>query len=184
LRGDPIPTDGRVLIDNIATSDKAFANVSPSVAYVGPRPVTFRGTILENITSFQPHTRNFARTMAMLIGLEDSVNELPNGYDTKVGDGIADGLPVSLMQQMSIVRALSSAPRVLLLDSVDAVLDRRADTALIRAIDKLRGNLTLIIGTYRPSVLAKCDAIFRLTDDGQLIKSHTAPPVEPARGVA
>ena len=184
LLGDLAPTHGCVMIDDIATTDKAFANIRPLVAYVGPNPVTFRGTILDNLTNFQPHRRNFARQMAILMGLEESVNELPNGYDTMVGESIAEGIPASLAQQMTIVRALSTGARVLLLDEANAVLDRRAETSLIEAIDKLRGDLTLIIATHRPSVLAKSDIVYTLTD-GQLVDSPIAASTElTAKGAA
>src|SRR6202035_771169 len=175
--GDLAPTSGRVMINNIATTDKAFANIRPLVAYVGPNPVTFRGTILDNLTNFQPHRRNFARQMAIVMGLEETVNELPNGYDTMVGESIAEGVPASLAQQMTIVRAFSTGARILLLDEANAVLDRRAETSLIEAIEKLRGNLTLIIATHRPSVLAKSDVVYTLTD-GQLVDSPIAALTE------
>jgi ATP-binding cassette, subfamily C, bacterial LapB len=184
LLGDLVPTHGCVMIDDIATTDRAFANIRPLVAYVGPNPVTFRGTILENLTNFQPHRRNCARQMAILMGLEESVNELPNGYDTMVGESIAEGIPASLAQQMTIVRALSTGARVLLLDEANAVLDRRAETSLIEAIDKLRGDLTLIIATHRPSVLAKSDIVYTLID-GQLVDSPIAASTElTAKGAA
>jgi ATP-binding cassette subfamily C protein LapB len=182
LLGDLAPTSGRVMIDDIATTDKAFANIRPLVAYVGPNPVTFRGTILDNLTNFQPHRRNFARQMAIVMGLEETVNELPNGYDTMVGESIAEGVPASLAQQMTIVRAFSTGARVLLLDEANAVLDRRAETSLIEAIEKLRGDLTLIIATHRPSVLAKSDVVYTLTD-GQLVDSPIAASIA-AKGAA
>jgi ATP-binding cassette subfamily C protein LapB len=183
LRGDLVPTNGRVTVDNIATTDGAFANVRPFIAYVGPNPVKFHGTILDNLTMFQSHRRNFSRQMAVLVGLEDSVNELPNGYDTKVGESIAESLPASIAQQMTIVRALSTAPRVLFLNNANTVLDRRAEAALIQAIDKLRGDLTLFIATDRPSVLAKCDVVYGLTE-GRLTENRIAATVPPAKGVA
>ncbi len=184
LLGDRKPTSGRVSIDGIATVDKAFTNTRSSVAYVGPKPVIFSGTILDNLTNFQPQKRNYARNTAMLLGLEGSVNALPDGYDTKVGENIAESLPASIAQQITIVRALATGARVLLLDHANTSLDRRAEAALIQAIDKLRGGLTLIIATLRPSVLAKSDVIYALTD-GRLVEGRITAPFEPAaKGVA
>jgi ATP-binding cassette subfamily C protein LapB len=182
LLGDLVPTKGRITIDDIATTDRAFASVRPFVAYVGPNPIKFRGTILDNLTIFQSHRRNFARQMAMLIGLEDSVNELPNGYDTKIGESVAESLPASIAQQMTICRALSTGPRVLLLNNANTVLDRRAEAALIQAIDKLRGSLTLFIVTDRPSVLAKSDVVYTLTE-GRLTESRIVAAAGPSARV-
>ena len=162
--GDIVPTSGRVTIDGIATTDNAFANIRKAVAYVGPKPVIFRGTILDNLTSFQPQWRNFARQMAILVDLEEAVNKLPNGYDTMVGESIDEIIPASIAQQITIVRALATGARLLLLDECSAILDGHAEHALIAAIAKLRGNLTLIIATHRPSILAKTDVVYTLTD--------------------
>ena len=85
---------------------------------------------------------------------------------------------------MTIVRALSTGPRVLLLNNANTVLDRSAETALIQAIDKLRGGLTLFIVTDRPSVLAKSDVVYNLTE-GQLTEIQIAAGTSPSpRGVA
>jgi ATP-binding cassette, subfamily C, bacterial LapB len=184
LLGDLVPTTGRITVDDIATTDRAFANVRPFLAYVGPEPVKFRGTILDNLTMFQSHRRSLARQMAMLIGLEESVNGLPKGYDTEIGDSAAESLPASIAQQMTIVRALSTGPRVLVLNNTNTLLDRRAEAALIEAIDKLRGGLTLFMATDRPSVLAKSDVVYRLAE-GQLTESRiVAAPGPSSRGVA
>jgi ATP-binding cassette subfamily C protein LapB len=181
--GDLTPTNGRITIDDIASTDSAFAGVRAFVTYVGPKPVIFRGTVLDNITNFESTRRNFARQMAILIGLEESLNELPKGYDTMLGENLADSVPPSLAQQITIARALASGPRVLLLEDVSAVLDHRADAALISAMDKLRGSLTLMVTTYRPSVLAKSDIVYALTD-GQLVRHQLAKARSPQRGVA
>jgi ATP-binding cassette, subfamily C, bacterial LapB len=179
--GDILPTSGHVIIDGIATTDNTFANMRKAIAYVGPKPAIFRGTILDNLTSFQPQSRNFARQMAALADLEEAVHKLPNGYDTMVGESIDEIIPASIAQLITIVRALTTGARLLLLDESSAILDRHAEHALIAAIAKLRGKLTLIIATHRPSILAKADVVYTLTD-GQLVEPAGAMPF--AIGVA
>ena len=118
--------------------------------------------------------------MAVLFGLEQAVNELPSGYDTMLGESINETIAASLAQQITIVRALARGARVVLFDEPTAILDRNAESAFIAAIDKLRGNLTLLIATHRPSILATADAIYTLTG-AQLSEKHGASA---ARGVA
>ena len=183
LLGDLAPTDGRVSIDDTATTDKTFAVVRRSIAYVGARPNIFGGTILDNLTNFQPHRRNFSRQMAVLAGLENAINELPNGYDTLIGDNTGENVPASIAQQIAIVRALAAEPRIILLDDVTAVLDRNADSAFVRAIEKLRGGPTLIIATHQPSLLATCDVVYVLSG-GQLIGNPIAKAGTSAEGAA
>ena len=97
-----------------------------------------------------------------------------------LGESINETIAASLAQQITIVRALARGARVVLFDEPTAILDRNAESAFIAAIDKLRGNLTLLIATHRPSILATADAIYTLTN-AQLSEKHGASA---ARGVA
>jgi ATP-binding cassette subfamily C protein LapB len=157
IKGEVAPATGCVSIDGISTSAPQFASIRRQIAYVGASPVTFSGTIMENLTMFGPEKRDFARKMTQLLGLETTINLLPDGYETRLGEGIGDDLPMSIAQQMNIVRALTNRPRILALDEANVPLDAVAEPAMIRALNFLRGSLTIIIVTHRPSLLALCD---------------------------
>jgi ATP-binding cassette subfamily C protein LapB len=165
IQGDIEPTSGRVTIGGVSTMEPNFQAIRPCIAYVGAAPVMFSGTIMENLTVFSPEKRDFARKMSQLLGLEATINLLPDGYETELGRGIGDDLPMSIAQQVSIVRALTNRPRVLALDEANMVLDAVAEPALIRALETLRGRLTVIVVTHRPSLLALCDRLI-LVEDG------------------
>lgn len=166
IKGEVEPATGCVMIDGISTLAPRFASIRRQIAYVGASPVTFSGTIMENLTMFGPEKRDFARKMAQLLGLETTINLLPDGYETKLGEGIGDDLPMSIAQQMNIVRALTNRPRLLALDEANVLLDAVAEPALIRALNFLRGSLTIIVVTHRPSLLALCDHQI-IVDDGR-----------------
>jgi ATP-binding cassette subfamily C protein LapB len=157
MQGEIEPTAGRVMIDGVSTLTPQFAAIRRHIAYVGAVPAIFSGTIMENLTMFGPEKRDFARKMAQLMGLEATINLLPDGYETKLGEGIGDDLPMSIAQQVNIVRALTNRPRVLALDEANMLLDAIAEPALIKALNCLRGRLTLVVVTHRPSLLALCD---------------------------
>ena len=157
MLGEIEPTAGRVTVDDISTSAPQFAAMRRHIAYVGAIPAIFSGTLMENLTMFGPEKRDFARKMAQLIGLEATINLLPDGYETKLGEGIGDDLPMSIAQQVNIVRALTNRPRVLALDEANTHLDAIAEPALIQALNVLRGSLTVIVVTHRPSLLGLCD---------------------------
>jgi ATP-binding cassette subfamily C protein LapB len=157
LQGDIEPTSGRITIGNVSTVQPKFQAIRRCIAYVGAAPVIFSGTIMENLTIFSPEKRDFARKMSQLLGLETIINLLPDGYETMLGRGIGDDLPTSTAQQVNIVRALTTKPRILALDEANMVLDAIAEPALIRALETLRGHLTVIVVTHRPSLLALCD---------------------------
>jgi len=174
IQGDIEPTSGRVAIGGVSTMEPNFQAIRPCIAYVGAAPVMFSGTIMENLTVFSPEKRDFARKMSQLFGLETTINLLPDGYETELGRGIGDDLPMSIAQQVNIVRALTNRPRVLALDEANMVLDAVAEPALIRALETLRGRLTVIVVTHRPSLLALCDRLI-LVEDGHATWSVPAP---------
>jgi ATP-binding cassette subfamily C protein LapB len=174
IQGDIEPTSGRVTIGGVSTMEPNFQAIRPCIAYVGAAPVMFSGTIMENLTVFSPEKRDFARKMSQLFGLETTINLLPDGYETELGRGIGDDLPMSIAQQVNIVRALTNRPRVLALDEANMVLDAVAEPALIRALETLRGRLTVIVVTHRPSLLALCDRLI-LVEDGHATWSVPAP---------
>ena len=164
IQGDVIPSSGSVTVGGVPTTEANFSAVRPCIAYVGATPVIFSGTIMENLTVFSPERRDFARKMSQLIGLEAIINRLPDGYETMLGRGIGDDLPMSIAQQVNIVRALTNRPRILALDEANMVLDVIAEPALIQALETLRGYLTVIVVTHRPSLLALCDRLIVIED--------------------
>jgi ATP-binding cassette subfamily C protein LapB len=176
VQGDIKPTTGRVTVGGFSTVERDFPAARRYIAYVGAAPVIFSGTIMENLTVFSPEKRDFARKMSQLMGLEAIINLLPDGYETVLGRGIGDDLPMSTAQQVNIVRALTNRPRVLALDEANMVLDAIAEPALIRALESLRGHLTLLVVTHRPSLLALCDRLM-IVEDG-----HVAWPVSASGG--
>jgi ATP-binding cassette, subfamily C, bacterial LapB len=165
IQGDIEPASGRVTIGGVPTMDANFPAIRSRIAYVGAAPVIFSGTIMENLTIFSPEKRDFARKMSQLLGLEATINLLPDGYETMLGRGMGDDLPMSIAQQVNIVRALTNRPRVLALDEANMLLDAIAEPALIRALQTLRGHLTVMIVTHRPSLLALCDRLM-IVEDG------------------
>jgi ATP-binding cassette subfamily C protein LapB len=174
IQGDIEPASGRVTIGGVSTMEPNFLAIRSRIAYVGAAPVIFSGTIMENLTIFSPEKRDFARKMSQLLGLEATINLLPDGYETMLGRGIGDDLPMSIAQQVNIVRALTGRPRILALDEANMALDAIAEPALIRALETLRGHLTVIIVTHRPSLLALCDRLI-IVEDGHATWSVAAP---------
>jgi ATP-binding cassette, subfamily C, bacterial LapB len=165
IQGDIKPTTGRITVGGVSTIEPDFPAARRTIAYVGAAPVIFSGTIMENLTVFSPEKRDFARKMSQLVGLEPIINLLPDGYETMLSRGIGDDLPMSTAQQVNIVRALTNRPRVLALDEANVVLDAIAEPALLRALESLRGHLTVLVVTHRPSLLALCDRLM-IVEDG------------------
>lgn len=184
LRGELAPSSGRVLIGGVATTTADFAFIKPSISYVGASPSIFRGTILENLTLFRPELGHRAHRLSKDLGLDRAINLLPEGFETKLGEGIADDLPASIAQQVCVVRALVGDPAILILDEANTVLDRGAEANLIRVIEKMRGQKTIIIATHRPSLLALGDMRIHLSKSGIEVENGRAATGDAAKNTA
>ena len=163
LRGELAPTTGRTEISGYDIFGADRARVLAGIRFVGPDPEVFHGTLLENIIMHRPGDAiEVGRQSAQLIGLERGINRLPKGFDTPLGDGSADVLPAGMLQQISIARALAGTPQVLLFDEANSRLDMRADAALRVGLEQVRGLMTCLLVSNRPSLLAIADRVFEL----------------------
>ncbi len=170
LTGELMPVAGKVMIGGREYSGLYEHALRKTVAYVDSQPVIFNGTILENIAMFGAVSDiSHARMAAKLIGLEKEIHLLPKGYETQLGSDLGGKIPNSTLQRICIARALAGEPKILILDEANAQLDQPAEKGLIDALTKLRGYLTVIIISQRPSMLAVADHQYEL-QDGKLRK--------------
>lgn len=164
IGGKDFPDSGRV-VHSPANEREA----GRGVAYVSDRSAIFRGSIMQNITMFRGGAaEEAARAAARLIGLEADVHRLPRGFETQIGHGAAHTLPPSLMQRILIARAIALRPAILLLDEASVLLDSDAETALMRGLLTMKGRVTIVLVSDRPSVLRLADRVFRL-EAGRLV---------------
>ena len=163
--GELSPVAGEVLIGGHDFSGPLKHALRKHIAYVDSRSAVFNGTIIENLTMFGAVSDiAHARMAAKLIGLEKEIHLLPKGYDTPLGADLAGKIPASPLQRICIARALAGEPKILVLDEANAQLDQQAEKGLVNALYRLKGHLTVIIVTHRPSMLAVADRQYKLAD--------------------
>ena len=181
IRGQSPPTTGDVKMDGYDTSGIPRATMARLVSYVPQKISVFQGTILENITMFRTGDAiDDAREAARLIGLETDIHQLPSGYDTKLAEGITEELPVDMMQRITIARALTRKPKILLFDEGNSSLDARSDVLLRKGLERLKGRISVVLVSLRPSMLRMADRVYAL-QDGKLfdVSSEYADPAMP-----
>lgn len=150
---EPI-SGGRVLIDGRDAAEMTEAEKSKLISLVPQKPEMFKGTVLENLTLFEPGRADAAKALAKEIGIDRFVSRLPLGYDTTIGDGSQDGMPMGVRQLISIVRALAKKPRLVLFDEANSSVDGAGDQAVRALFERIRGETTVILVTSRPSMLS------------------------------
>ncbi|WP_422378158.1 peptidase domain-containing ABC transporter [Roseibium sp.] len=179
VSGDVEPTSGQVLIDGHNLYGPDHRAMRKHIAYVSNDAQMFSGTILQNLTLFGSHASpQKARMAADMIGLEKDIHLLPLGYDTQLGNAIEENLTDSMVQRIAIARALAGEPKILILNDANGALDHKSEAELVEALKRLKGQLTTLIVSHRPSFRAIADKQFHL-DQGRLTAAPKA--AEPPR---
>ncbi len=188
ITGELKPTTGSVVIGGLESCPDREQLQVKDVAYVSASTATFKGTILENITMFRTGAAvEAAQHAAKLIGLEDEIHRLPDGYDTPLAQGVSQTLSSGLLQRVAIARALARNPRILILDEANSQLDFQGDASLHAGLESLKGTMTAIIISNRPSFLAIAERVYALnggTLELQRDEATTGIAQAPVQGTA
>ncbi|MBF0168414.1 MAG: ATP-binding cassette domain-containing protein [Alphaproteobacteria bacterium] len=175
MLGIDIPQKGRVLIDGIDVRQYDSLSLKRQVAYLPQRGEVFSGTILENLTMFDPNMTDRALEVASQVGLDEVVSAMRLGYDTPIGEGVSESLPAGVVQRIAIARALASDPKIVLFDEANSSVDSVGDRYIRSAIESLRGNCTLVLITHRPSYTKLADRTFELVNGRLRPKDASSP---------
>ncbi|WP_440639240.1 type I secretion system permease/ATPase [Bradyrhizobium sp. PUT101] len=174
-----IPERGRVLVDGIDVTQVDPAWLRRQIGVVLQDSVLFNCSIRENIAFADPGTSTErvieAATMA---GAHNFILQLPNGYDTVVGER-GSSLSGGQRQRIAIARALVTDPRILIFDEATSALDYESEHIVQQNMAKIVQGRTVLIIAHRLSALRMADRIItiedgRLVEDGphqQLVKS-------------
>jgi len=185
IRGLLAPLEGRVLIDGHDVAAIPSETLRSVVALVPQQEALFRGTLMDNITMFRPELAGAGRVAAEMLGLALEVDRMPMGFKSPIGEGAVDQLPRGVGQRICIARALVDKPKILLLDEANSAMDIAGDVALAETIRMLRGKVTLVLVSYRPSNLALAHRVVDLRDgiieeqapeDRAPVAAASAPP--------
>jgi len=175
-----VPENGRVLIDGVDLAMVDLAWLRRQTGVVLQENVLFNTTIRENIALADP-AMSMERIIeaAELAGAHDFILELPEGYDTVVGER-GSSLSGGQRQRIAIARALITDPRILILDEATSALDYESERAIQQNMKRIAAGRTVFVIAHRLSTVRQADRIIaiergRLVEDGNhedLIRSN------------
>jgi ATP-binding cassette subfamily B protein len=172
------PTQGRILLDNTDIRDFTIADLRNQFSIVLQEPVLFSTTIAENISYGKPEARyTEIVTAAKAANAHDFIENLPDGYDTLVGER---GMMLSggERQRISLARAFLKDAPILILDEPTSSIDLKTESSIMDAMERLMQGRTTFMIAHRPNTLVNCDVLL-LIDDGELVrvKSDVSPTI-------
>ena len=166
------PSSGSVLWDEVDLRDVKLESLRRQLALVTQETVLFNDTVRHNIAYGKPEATEAEIQEAATIALaHDFIREMPDGYDTIVGErGIF--LSGGQRQRLAIARAILVNAPVLILDEATSALDAESERLVQRAIANLVRNRTTIVIAHRLSTVRRADVIV-VMEAGRIIETGT-----------
>ncbi|MEQ8902395.1 MAG: ABC transporter transmembrane domain-containing protein [Roseovarius sp.] len=166
------PDEGRITLDGVALWDMARHEFRADLALVPQDPVIFAASARENIRFGRLDASDAEiEAAARAANAHDFIAQLPEGYDTYVGErGVM--LSGGQKQRIAIARAILRDAAVLLLDEATSALDAESERAVQQAVDAMARTRTTIIVAHRLATVKKADRIV-VMDQGRIVAQGT-----------
>jgi len=175
-----VPEQGRLLVDGIDISLIDAAQLRRQVGVVLQENLLFNRSVRENIAITDPAAPIEAVVrVARLAGAHDFISELPEGYDTVVGEQ-GSGLSGGQRQRIAIARALFTNPRILIFDEATSALDYESEAVIQRNMSHICQGRTVLVIAHRLSAVRHAHRII-VMDRGQIVEAgpHDALVAKP-----
>jgi ATP-binding cassette, subfamily B, bacterial MsbA len=177
------PTSGRITLDGVDTNDIKLDTLRALTGVVSQDTVLFNDTVFRNIAygAAGTRTREDVIKAARDANAHDFIMELPEGYDTVLGER-GTRLSGGQRQRLAIARALLTDPPILILDEATSALDTESERLVQEAIERLLENRTVFVIAHRLSTVAHANLILVL-DRGRVVERGTHDELLKRRGV-
>ena len=169
------PTEGEILLGGIKP-ESWIQNNPGLIAYVPQRPGMVSGTIAENIALGVRAQDIDSERLDKAIRdshLYETLAALKFGIDTDLGNR-KDNLSGGQLQRIGLARALYTQPKLLVMDEATSALDAESENEINKALDEMRGKVTVVLIAHRLNTVQRADQVF-LIEKGKLMDSGTFP---------
>ncbi|MFD0390157.1 ATP-binding cassette domain-containing protein [Tistrella bauzanensis] len=184
-----VPLSGSVRLDGADAARWPRERLGPAIGYLPQDVVLLAGSVRDNIARFGDADDALVIQAAERAGAHDMILALPQGYDTRVGDG-GIGLSGGQRQRIGFARALYGDPAIIALDEPNSSLDNDGEQALVIALKRLRTEgRTVLIVAHRTGILGLSDRLLVLREGrvhmygptAEVVKALSTPRAEGGR---
>ncbi|MGH9194041.1 MAG: ABC transporter ATP-binding protein [Acidimicrobiales bacterium] len=173
---------GRIALDGVDVRNVPLAELRHAIGYVGQDVFMFQGTVRENLAYGRPDAADSdLERAARLAEAHDFIAELPDGYDTVVGER-GQKLSGGQRQRLSIARAILKDPPLLVLDEATSAVDNETEAAIQRSLELVGRDRTVIVIAHRLSTVRHADRIHVL-EEGRIVESGSHDELVGERGL-
>ena len=173
---------GRITLDGRDIKDIFLADLRQAIGLVSQDVFLFHGTVRDNIAygnAYEPRDKVIAA--AKIAEAHDFITQLPQGYDTIVGER-GQKLSGGQRQRIAIARAILKNPPILILDEATSAVDNETEAAIARSLEKITRNRTTIAIAHRLSTIRHADCIYVL-EFGQIVERGTHEELLAKQGI-
>lgn len=143
---------GRILIDNLDVSQWNMHSLKGRIEYLNQDVSIFKGSVLDNITYFNPGEIKNAFEAAKVTGLADIVSKMPEGFASEIDSQMINYLSAAFVQRLNLTRALLERPRLLIFDRIDENMDSETLEVFKWLLGNLKGHATIIVVTWHDDI--------------------------------
>ncbi|MCU1493329.1 MAG: ABC-type multidrug transport system ATPase and permease component [Acidimicrobiaceae bacterium] len=163
------PSGGTVCFGGVDLREASLAHLRERIVVVPQECFLFRGTVLDNILVGRPGAKEHeARAAVLQLGLDERLDELPQGLETDVGER-GSHLSAGERQLVSLARAVLTDPAVLVMDEATSSIDPGTEVAVERALAVLAKGRTTITVAHRLTTAERADRV-AVVEDGELVE--------------
>jgi ATP-binding cassette subfamily C protein LapB len=183
LRGLYPPSKGRILVDGVDMAQIGQKTLSDWTGYLPQQPRLLGGTIKQNIAMgvSDPSDSQILQA-AKLAGAYDFIVDLPDGFDTDVGEG-GSRFSGGQRKRIAIAQTLINDAPILLLDEPTSDLDTQAEKSLVESLQSMSAHKTIVVVTHSPAVLNAAKGIV-VMDRGRVVTAGPTHDILPKLGIS